>query len=257
MLDLALRSALRLIEPVGFAWACLVLLTLLSLRKRQVRLAAGAGALAVFIWVIGATPLPGSLLASLERPWVGVKREALPEADVVVLLGGFSAPSREEVGRLHFNQSADRAVTALELLRLGKAKTLVVGGSALMANGEPFAEADLFKGVLRRAGDHQPGRVQAHAARGGEGRAAGGGARLEARAAGHVRVAPAAGDGRVPHHDGAGDRAGAQRVPHQREHHHDGQHRPDPALGGFCEGRGVAARGHRLAGVSVARVDFR
>lgn len=148
MLDLALRSALRLIEPVGFAWACLVLLALLSLRKRQPRLAAGAGALAVFIWVIGATPLPGSLLASLERPWVGVKREALPEADVVVLLGGFSAPSREEVGRLHFNQSADRAVTALELLRLGKAKTLVVGGSALMVNGEPFAEADLFKGVL-------------------------------------------------------------------------------------------------------------
>lgn len=148
MLDLALRSALRLIEPVGFAWACLVLLALLSLRKRQPRLAAGAGALAVFIWVIGATPLPGSLLASLERPWVGVKREALPEADVVVLLGGFSAPSREEVGRLHFNQSADRAVTALELLRLGKAKTLVVGGSALTVGGEPFAEADLFKGIL-------------------------------------------------------------------------------------------------------------
>jgi len=148
MLDLALRSALRLIEPVGFTWACLVVLALLCLRKRQPRLAAGAGVLALFIWVIGATPLPGSLLASLERPWVGVKREALPEADVIVLLGGFSAPSREEVGRLHFNQSADRAVTALELLRLGKAKTLVVGGSALMAGGEPFAEADLFKGIL-------------------------------------------------------------------------------------------------------------
>lgn len=148
MLDLALRSALRLIEPVGFVWACLVLLTLLSLRKRQVRLAAGTAAIALLIWVIGATPLPGSLLGSLERPWVGVKREALPEADVIVLLGGFSAPSREEVGRLHFNQSADRAVTALELLRLGKAKTLVVGGSAVTVGGEPFAEADSFKGIL-------------------------------------------------------------------------------------------------------------
>lgn len=78
-----------------------------------------------------------------------MKREALPEADAIVLLGGFSAPSREEVGRLHFNQSADRAVTALELLRLGKAKTLVVGGSAVTVQGEPFVEADLFKGILK------------------------------------------------------------------------------------------------------------
>jgi len=150
MLDHALRGALRLIEPVGFTWACLVVLALLCLRKRQPRLAAGAGLLAFFIWVIGATPLSGSLLASLERPWVGVKREALPEADAVILLGGFSAPSREEVGRLHFNQSADRAVTAFELLRLGKAKTLVVGGGAMVVGVEPLAEADLFKDLLTK-----------------------------------------------------------------------------------------------------------
>ena len=148
MLDFALRSVLRLMEPVGFIWACLLLLVLWCLRKRQPSLAAGAAVIALFIWIIGATPLPGSLLASLERPWVGLKREALPEADAIILLGGFSAPSREEVGRLHFNQSADRAVTALELLRMGKAKALVVGGSALMADGEPFVEADLFKSIL-------------------------------------------------------------------------------------------------------------
>ncbi|MFM8468886.1 MAG: hypothetical protein ACKODH_02785, partial [Limisphaerales bacterium] len=107
MLDLALRSAMTLLEPIGFVWACLVVLALLALRRRRARLAAALGALALFIWIIGATPLPGSLLGSLERPWVGVKRAALPEADAIVLLGGFSAPSREEVGRLHFNQSAD------------------------------------------------------------------------------------------------------------------------------------------------------
>ena len=65
-----------------------------------------------------------------------------------VLLGGFSAPSREEVGQLHFNHSADRAVTALELIRLEKSTLLVVGGSALTVDGEPFAEADLLKGIL-------------------------------------------------------------------------------------------------------------
>ena len=148
MLDLALRCVLRLLEPVGFLWACLLVLTVLLLRRGQRRAAAASGALALLVWIIGATPLPGSLLGSLERPWVGVQRAQLPAADAIVLLGGFSAPSREEVGRLHFNVSADRAVTALELLRLGKAKTLVVGGSAMTVNGEPFAEADLFKDLL-------------------------------------------------------------------------------------------------------------
>ena len=138
MLDLALRSAMTLLEPVGFTWACLLVLTVLLLRKKEFRLAAVPAALAVLIWIIGATPVPGRLLASLESPWVGMKRADLPEADVIVLLGGYSTPSREEVGGLHFNGSADRAVTALELVRLGKAKTLVVSGSALTVNGEAF-----------------------------------------------------------------------------------------------------------------------
>lgn len=148
MLDLILRSAMTLLEPIGFVWGCLVVLTAWLLRKKRNRLAGALGALAVFLWLVGATPLPGSLLASLERSWVGVKRANLPTADAIVLLGGFSAPSREEVGQLHFNHSADRAVTALELIRLEKSTLLVVGGSALTVDGEPFAEADLLKGIL-------------------------------------------------------------------------------------------------------------
>ncbi|MBI5801063.1 MAG: YdcF family protein [Verrucomicrobia bacterium] len=157
MLDLALRSALTLLEPVGFTWACLLVLTGLLIRKKEFRLAALPAGLALFIWVIGATPLPGKLLGSIERPWVGVKSAELPEADVIVLLGGFSAPSREEVGGLHFNGSADRAVMALELVRLGKAKTLVIGGSAMTLNDEPFVEADLFREILlaRQLGGHE------------------------------------------------------------------------------------------------------
>lgn len=148
MFDLVLRSAMTLLEPIGFVWGCLVVLTGLLLRKKRPRLAAVLGSLALFLWVVGATSVPGSLLGSLERPWVGVQRAELPEADAIMLLGGFSAASREELGRLHFNQSADRAVTALELVRLGKAKTLIIGGSALTANGESFVEADLLKQIL-------------------------------------------------------------------------------------------------------------
>lgn len=148
MLDHALRAVLTLLEPVGFIWACLLILSGLLLRKRQPRLAAMPAGLAVLIWIIGATPLPGRLLGSLERPWVGVKHADLPEADVIMLLGGYSHPSREEVGRLHFNGSADRAVTALELVRLGKAKSLIVSGSGYTINGEAFVEGDLFREIL-------------------------------------------------------------------------------------------------------------
>ena len=154
MLDLALRSAMTLLEPIGFVWGCLVVLTVLLIRKKHHRLAAALGALAALIWTVGATPLPGSLLASIEHPWVGVKRAELPTADAVVLLGGFLAPSREEVAQVHFNMSADRAVGALELIRLEKSKTLVVSGSAFTSDGESFVEADLFKQLVdeRRLG---------------------------------------------------------------------------------------------------------
>jgi uncharacterized SAM-binding protein YcdF (DUF218 family) len=148
MMDTVLRGVLTLMEPVGFLWAALLLLTGLLLRKRERRLAAFTSGLALLIWIIGATPLPGSILATLERPWVGVKRAELPAADGVVLLGGYGAPSREEVGRLHFNVSADRAVVALELVRLEKAKVLVVGGGGFTLAGERFAEADMLKGIL-------------------------------------------------------------------------------------------------------------
>ena len=148
MLNLAMRSAMTLLEPVGFVWACLVVLSVLLFRRQRRRLAAVLGALAAFIWLVGATPLPGRILGSLERPWVGVKRAELPAADAIVLLGGFLSPSREEVGGVHFNVSADRAVTALELVRLEKAKVLVVSGSAFMVNDEPFVEAELFKRLV-------------------------------------------------------------------------------------------------------------
>ncbi|NBR84793.1 MAG: YdcF family protein [Proteobacteria bacterium] len=148
MLNYALRVALTLLEPIGFIWACILGVAIFLLRRRQWRPAAVLAALAALMWVFGATPLPGRILAALERPWVGVKRTELPTADAVVLLGGFLAPSREEVGQVHFNGSADRAVTALELIRLGKAKVLAVGGGSSRYNGEVYCEADSFKQLV-------------------------------------------------------------------------------------------------------------
>jgi uncharacterized SAM-binding protein YcdF (DUF218 family) len=148
MLEGLLRALLPLVEPIGLIWVCSIVLTVVLVRERRLRLAALPGGLAAFVWLVGATPLPGAFLASLERPWAGVNRETLPEADAIVLLGGFSAPSREEVGGLHFDDRADRAVTALELARLGKAKTLVIGGGAVGRGERRLSEADLFQAFV-------------------------------------------------------------------------------------------------------------
>ncbi|NBV23509.1 MAG: YdcF family protein [Proteobacteria bacterium] len=148
MLNFCVRNALAVLEPIGFIWVCLIGMAIFLYRRKQPRPAAVLGALVVLMWVTGSTPLPGRLLAALERPWAGVKREVLPKADAVVLLGGFLAPSREEVGQVHFNANADRAVNALELIRLEKAPVLVVGGGASRFNGEVYCEADSFKQLL-------------------------------------------------------------------------------------------------------------
>lgn len=148
VLNTLLRHLLLLIEPVGFLWACLLVLTLALVRRRLWRLATLSAFVVVAITVIGSTGLPGAMLASLERPYAGVKIDALPVCDAVVMLGGGTEPSRYEVGTLHFNQAGDRVLMAVELIRLGKAPVLVLGGAGAPLDGEVKVEADLLARLL-------------------------------------------------------------------------------------------------------------
>ena len=148
MFDPLLRHLLLLIEPIGFLWACLLLLTLALVRRRLWRLAGLSAFVVAAITVIGSTGLPGAMLAALERPYAGVKIDALPVCDAVVMLGGGTEPSRYEVGTLHLNQAGDRVVMALELIRLGKAPVLVLGGAGAPIDGEVKVEADLLARFL-------------------------------------------------------------------------------------------------------------
>ena len=144
----AARFLFPLIEPIGLLWLALIVLAALLWRKRLRGFALANAALAVFIYIIGATPLPDALLRSLENPYVGVKLDALPACDAVVMLGGALDPSRHEVGGLHLTIAADRIVAALEMIRLGKAPVLVCGGSGVNVDGVEKVEADLFKKAL-------------------------------------------------------------------------------------------------------------
>ena len=147
-----LHQLLALLAPVGLVWGALIVLTALLWRRRLRWFAAATGALVVFIAVIGSTGVPGSLLASLERPYAGVKIEDLPAADAVVLLGGGASASRYEVGGVHLSPAGDRLVMAAELMRLGKAPVLLLGGNAGTLDGRLVLEAEMVRGLLARWG---------------------------------------------------------------------------------------------------------
>lgn len=145
MLDFLLRQLLLLIQPVGFVWLCLLVLTFVLAWRRLWRFAAATGALAALLFLVGSTDLPGAMLRSLEREFAGVKIEQLPEADAVVLLGGGGQPSRYDVAGLHLTRAGDRLMMAVHLMRLGKAPVLVIGGGTGGLDGVMRNESDLVR----------------------------------------------------------------------------------------------------------------
>ena len=152
MITCLLRQLLGLLAPVGLVWGALIVLTVVLWRRRLRRFAAVTGALVVFITVVGSTGVPGRLLGALERPYAGVKIEDLPAADAVVLLGGGAGGSRYEVGGVHLTAAGDRLVMAAELMRLGKAPVLLIGGNAGTLDGRLILESEIMKGLLTRWG---------------------------------------------------------------------------------------------------------
>lgn len=142
------RAVLKLLEPVGLVWLALLLITFALWRRRHRAFAACTLALALFVWVIGGTQLSDILLRSLEEPFAGINLDELPAADAVILLGGGLQPSRYEAGQLHLSGAGDRVTMALELLRLGKAPALCIGGGSTRIDGETRSEADLARAAI-------------------------------------------------------------------------------------------------------------
>ncbi len=152
MITFLLHQVIALLAPIGFVWAVLIILAVLLWRRRQRRLAVLAAGLVVFITVIGSTSVPGKLLGSMERPYAGLKIDDLPAADAVILLGGGGQASRYEVGGVHLSVAGDRLVMAAELMRLGKAQVLVLGGAWGKLDGHKVVESEITRGLLARWG---------------------------------------------------------------------------------------------------------
>jgi uncharacterized SAM-binding protein YcdF (DUF218 family) len=149
MLDTLLRQFLLLLQPVGLIWIGLIVLAIVLFRAGRRGWGTFTAFLVILVTGCGSTDFPGWLLRRLERPWADVKIADLPACDAVVVLGGGAEPSRYEAGEVHLTKAGDRIVMGMELIRLGKAPVLAIGGNVADFYGVKKVEADLVRALLQ------------------------------------------------------------------------------------------------------------
>lgn len=127
---LSAKHLVTLVEPLALVWlGALVLAGWLHWKRKLKREAIAAASLAFVLWLFGATPVPGWLLGSLEKPYAGMPVDRVPKANAVVLLGGGSSRSKFEAQKFHINRAGDRVIMALDLMHSNRAPALVLGGA--------------------------------------------------------------------------------------------------------------------------------
>lgn len=136
-------------HPFVWCWAGIAICSLWSFRRKQKAIGWSLAFLVILIWILGATSLPFHFLASLETPYLSANVENAPQADAVVVLGGVTDLSSRDLFGIHFTADAGRPVAAFELMRLGKARNLILGGSYDVQDGKLRLEADALEHWFR------------------------------------------------------------------------------------------------------------
>ncbi len=138
------------LQPLALLWLAIVAAAAWHALHGRPRRALAPALLAAVIWLVGGTRLPLELVAGLERPWAGFDVDRLPSADAVVMLGGGLNGSSNGVFGFEMGASVDRAITAAEIVRRGRAGALVLGGSAHGTSREDGGDAPTEADLLRR-----------------------------------------------------------------------------------------------------------
>ena len=137
-----------LVQPLGMVWLLLIGFAAWFLKKKRKRSAGLLAGIAALMSLFGSMWFPQWLMSSLERPYAGITLANLPACDAVVMLGGTHRPSQHDTFGLDLTPCADRIVTAVELIRLGKGRALVLGGNSYAVGGERRPDAELLKNWL-------------------------------------------------------------------------------------------------------------
>lgn len=125
-----------LFDPLGAVWLLIALSTIWLFFRKQRRSAVWLGIPTLIILIIGSTPLVDALIRRAEEPYAPKPGVTYPTADAVVALGGGHGLSSYDLLGFKTSEGGNRLLTAVELVRQGRAKTLVLGGSWGMA-GNP------------------------------------------------------------------------------------------------------------------------
>ena len=137
MLSILLKKLVNALEPLNLLSLALIWLAW-SLHKagqrKPLRLLMG---ILGFLFVTACLPVCDRMLAALENPWrdISSRWDSLPEADAIFCLGGGIRPSSQEIAGVDLIESSDRATTAIELLRRGKAQVLLISGGEIRSDG--------------------------------------------------------------------------------------------------------------------------
>jgi uncharacterized SAM-binding protein YcdF (DUF218 family) len=119
-----------LLEPLGALALLMALAVLWLLFRCQWRSALWLGVPTAAIWILGSSPLAETLAERAESSCATNTLAGLPAADAVVALGGGQNVSRHDPLGFSTGEAGDRVLAALEMVRRGKARTLVLGGTA-------------------------------------------------------------------------------------------------------------------------------
>jgi uncharacterized SAM-binding protein YcdF (DUF218 family) len=118
-----------LAEPLAVIWLVMVFGVSRLIWRRQWRCAVWMGTPVLLIFLIGSTPLVNVIVGRAESAYAPTDIRNLAEADAVVALGGGYYLSEYDTFGFSLRSGASRLLTAAELVRQGKAKALVLGGS--------------------------------------------------------------------------------------------------------------------------------
>ena len=121
----------------------------LAFRRRAWLAGFTALCLAGGLWLVGGTPFPALLLSRLERPYDRIHPVTLPVADAVVVLAGDIEFSGRELLWFGTGSSFERTLTGLEVIRQGKARSLVLSGMPFHWLGSARSESELLASWIR------------------------------------------------------------------------------------------------------------
>ena len=116
-----------LLDPVGIFWIFLIIISALHLYKRQNRWAIVHGFMILFLFLIGATPIPQWLLKDLESPYYETLFDPGKKYDAIIVLGGYASKDSKGITGINAHGAFDRILTGVELVKRGKGHSLFIG----------------------------------------------------------------------------------------------------------------------------------